>query len=178
MHLDLYDYVFARPKPRLPEDLEWILANRGEEGLSDKRAELLTNARGAIPGYPEAFADDASRDDALGPYGEYVEFEPTSWSEARTGGFKVSRIAIGHALHKPGFDQLAALVMDAVAQEMKDTGCSETVVIARVEYGIDPRPDGNITVTAFPQFGVAADATQMEATMAWLQREFAKRLAI
>jgi hypothetical protein len=178
LELDLYDYVFARAERGLPEDLEWILAKRGGAGLSDMRKELLTSGAGALPGHPEAFADSASRDDALGQYGEYVKFVACSWGEAKAAGYKVSEIAIGHALHEPGFDRLAALVIDAVAQEMKDTGSSGTVFIARVEYGIDHRPGGDITVSALPQFGVDGDMEQMEATMAWLQREITKRLAI
>lgn len=117
MNLDLYEYVFARPEPGLPEDLNWILTKRGEESLSDKRQDLYTSAAGVLPGYPEASADDRSRDDSLG---EYVKFVKCSWSEAKAGGFSLSNIAIGHSLDEPGFDRIAALVIDAVAQEIKD----------------------------------------------------------
>jgi hypothetical protein len=176
MNLDLYEYVFVRPQPRLPDDLNWILTKRGGVGLSDKRQDLYTSSEGVLPGYPEAFADAESRDKALGQYGEYVKFVTCSWGEAKAGGFTVSKIAIGHALHEPGFDRLAALVIDAVAQEIKNTGSDGMVIIKRVEYGIDPQPNGDITVSVLPQFGVPGNEEQIDATMIWLHDEFAKRL--
>jgi hypothetical protein len=178
MDLDLYEYVFARPVSALPEDLTWILTNRGEANLSGKRQDLYTAAAGIVPGYPEAFAESGSRDDALGQYGEYVKFVTCSWSEAKSGGFTVSKIAIGHALHDPGFYPISKLVIDAVAREIKDAGWAGKVVIKRIEYGIEPLPGEDVAVTALPQFGVRANVEQMEATMLWLHDEFVKRLAI
>jgi hypothetical protein len=170
--------AFTRVTAKVPKDVTDTLTRYGEAGLSEEQNELLTRAAGINPWQPEAFAAVADRDAKIGPYGSVAEFIEASWPEAEAAGFTEADIAIGHRLDETGFEGIALAVVDAVARRMADTGQPGTVAIARVEYGIYARPDGDVTVTAVPLFDVDGDRGQMEATAAWLRREFRKRLAI
>lgn len=173
--MQLNNAFFARPQPRLPANVMKVLKEIGEAGLSEEQDELFTNANGVAPGYPEAFVTKKTRDAALGPYGDYVEFIPTSWHEFMNAGFGVPDIAVGPAFGQPGFVKLASTVIDAVASRMQATDAPGSVVIARVRYDIHAT-ESDVSISGCPEFGVDASRNRITQTMRWLRAEFAKRL--
>lgn len=166
----LGEYAFARPIIVVPGS-----AVESDAPGNGARDQLLTDSVGA-PVYPEVFASVAARDAALGAYGPYTIFTPTSWAEAEAAGFTATDLAVGHDLAKPGFDRVAQTVLDAVAENIESDLGPTVVVIARVRYEIDRDGNGEIGVSACGDFGVNAhpDNPQAEVTMRWLEGEFSQ----
>jgi hypothetical protein len=145
--------------------------------MSEEENELYTRICGVAPGFPEAFASDTARDAALGPFGPYVEFVEASWIQAEAAGFPVSSVAIGHALHDPGFADVAPLILDAAANCLLDDD-NHDIIINRTRYIIHAT-DGIVRscgwLTEFDGTPIAIDDAM--ATVEYLTRELNQRLA-
>ena len=172
-----HNLSYAMPDAVWPSHLPLQAVADGTVSLTDSDDALLDSVRGVAPGFPEAYASKEARDVALGCYGNYVKFFPTTAKEAEVAGFEAKDVAIGHRLGELGFGQVAPHVLDAVARDMALNDGSGSIVIARTRYGVNVVRDGHIAVSACPEFGVNADEQQIETTMRWLQVEFRKRLA-
>lgn len=167
----LMDCEYARPVLTLPAELAKKLEAVGPGGLEDREGEVYRSVLGMLPGWPEAFATKAARDAALGPYGPYANFVPTTFAEVQNAGFTASGIAIGHPLGDPDFETVAPAVLKAMAERVADDGHA-TVIIGRVRYEIGSFRD-DVGVSALPEFDARGEPTVINKTMRWLNDNYA-----
>jgi hypothetical protein len=172
----MHHLAFARAAAHIPDTLAAKLA--ASAVLSDEDDELYTDICGVAPGFPEVFASTEARDAALGPFGPYVQFVPTTWIEAEGAGFPISSVAIGHALRDPAFAEVAPKILDAVAHRLQDDDAHD-VIIHRTRYVVR-RPTGGAIKTCgwVAEFdGPAIDVNDATETVAYLDRELNQRIA-
>lgn len=159
--MDIRHAHFARPIPR-----------------SDEAAVAVTSQLADYTYYPEAFADAASRDAALGPWGRSTVFIPTTWSDAEMAGFSIASVAVGHSIDDPRFSAIAEPVIEAVvAQMIEHESFRGRIVIARALYEFHVRDDRHFEVVGGCEtFGAPVDAALSDRTLDWLHRELADRI--
>jgi hypothetical protein len=173
---------FACPSLTYPGNLSPELVESGSVRLPDYGDTGLNHWLMGQSFFGEAFASEAARNAKLGPVHTYISFVPTTWALVEDGGATPADIAIGPALGKDGFEEVADLVIPAKVERMLEFafGGGEShvsIIIDRVDYTVRRDDTGALSVMASPLYRAWNGEPAIDATAKWLLQAFADQLS-